>query len=670
MNIDRLAVNTIRVLSAEAVQKANSGHPGLPLGAAPMAYTLWSRIMKHNPENPNWINRDRFVLSAGHGSMLLYSLLHMFGYDLSMEEIKKFRQLGSQTPGHPEYGHTVGVETTTGPLGQGLANAVGMAMAEAHLASLFNTEERKIVDHYTYAIVGDGCMMEGITNEASSLAGTLGLSKLIVLYDSNNISIEGDTDLAFREDVGARYEALGWDVQFVEDGSDLDTIEEAIFNAKSNKEKPSFIEIKTRIGYGSAKEGQASAHGEPLGEENLAGLKSNLGWEHGEEFIVPEKVKSHMQSILVEKKAEESDWNREYKLYKKENPELAAKFEAFINAEIPKEYLNSEEFYSFEKDMATRQSSEVVLNRIADKMPQLFGGSADLAPSNKTVMKSYSSFSKEDYSGSNIHFGVREHAMASVSNGIALHGGLVPYCATFLIFSDYLKPAFRLSAIMNKQVIYVLTHDSIGVGEDGPTHQPIEQLSMLRSTPNAVVFRPCDAKEVAASWAYALERKDGPTALALTRQTVRNLEETGKDALKGGYVLKDFGDKVDMIIISSGSEVSLAYDAAVELCKRGIGARVVSMPSMEVFEAQSPEYKESVLPSDVDIRISVEAGATMSWYRYIGSKGVAIGIDRFGASAPGEQLFEEFELTVERVVKEAIKAVGIKIGKEPADFLN
>lgn len=655
MNIDRLAVNTIRVLSAEAVQKANSGHPGLPLGAAPMAYTLWSRIMKHNPENPNWINRDRFVLSAGHGSMLLYSLLHMFGYDLSMEEIKNFRQLGSQTPGHPEYGHTVGVETTTGPLGQGLANAVGMAMAEAHLASLFNTEERKIVDHYTYAIVGDGCMMEGITNEASSLAGTLGLSKLIVLYDSNNISIEGDTDLAFREDVGARYEALGWDVQFVEDGNDLDVIEEAIVNAKSNTEKPSFIEIKTRIGYGSAKEGQASAHGEPLGEENVAGLKSNLGWEHGEEFVVPEKVKSHMQSILAEKKAEESDWNREYKLYKKENPELAAKFEAFINAEIPKGYLNSEEFYSFEKDMATRQSSEVVLNRIAEKMPQLFGGSADLAPSNKTVMKSYSSFSKEDYGGSNIHFGVREHAMASVSNGIALHGGLVPYCATFLIFSDYLKPAFRLSAIMNKQVIYVLTHDSIGVGEDGPTHQPIEQLSMLRATPNAVVFRPCDAKEVAASWAYALERKDGPTVLALTRQTVRNLEETGKDALKGGYVLKDFGDKVDIIIISSGSEVPLAYDAAVELCKRDIGVRVVSMPSMDVFEAQSPEYKESVLPSDVDIRISVEAGATMPWYRYIGSKGVAIGIDRFGASAPGDQLFEEFELTVERVVKEAIK---------------
>lgn len=657
MNIDNLAVNTIRVLSAEAVQRANSGHPGLPLGAAPMAYTLWSRIMKHNPENPNWINRDRFVLSAGHGSMLLYSLLHMFGYDLSMEEIKSFRQLGSQTPGHPEYGHTVGVETTTGPLGQGLANAVGMAMAEAHLASLFNTEDRKIVDHYTYAIVGDGCMMEGITNEASSLAGTLGLSKLIVLYDSNNISIEGDTDLAFREDVASRYRALGWDVQFIEDGNDLEKIEEAIANAKLNTEKPSFIEIKTRIGYGSAKEGQASAHGEPLGEENLAGLKSNLGWEHDEEFIVPEKVKSHMQSILAEKKAEESAWNREYKLYKKENPELAAKFEAFINAEIPKGYMGSEEFYSFEKDMATRQSSEVVLNRIAEKMPQLFGGSADLAPSNKTVMKSYSSFSKEDYSGSNIHFGVREHAMAAVSNGIALHGGLVPYCATFLIFSDYLKPAFRLSAIMNKQVVYVLTHDSIGVGEDGPTHQPIEQLSMLRSTPNAVVFRPCDAKEVAASWAYALGRKDGPTALALTRQTVRNLEETGKEALKGGYVLKDFGDKLDMIIMASGSEVSLAYDAAVELGKRGIGTRVVSMPSMEVFEAQSPEYKESVLPGDIDLRISVEAGATMPWYRYIGPKGVAIGIDSFGASAPGDQLFEKFEMTVERIVGEAMRII-------------
>lgn len=660
MNIENLTINTIRVLSAESVQKANSGHPGLPLGAAPMAYTLWSKVMNHSPKNPNWFNRDRFVLSAGHGSMLLYSLLHLFEYGLDIDQLKRFRQLDSETPGHPEYGHTVGVETTTGPLGQGLANAVGMAMAEVHLADKFNTADRNIVDHYTYAIVGDGCMMEGITNEASSLAGTLGLSKLIVLYDSNNISIEGSTDLAFTENTRKRYEALGWDVHFVADGNNISEIESAIEKSKLDKERPSFIEIKTKIGYGSAKEGQASAHGEPLGEDNLRGLKKNLSWEYNEQFTVPKEVRDHMAKLVSEKEKAELEWNREYEQYKKENPSFAAEFESYLSGEVPATYLDSEEFYSFEKDMATRQSSEIVLNRLTEKMPQLFGGSADLAPSNKTVMKNSGSFSKDDYGGGNIHFGVREHAMASVANGISLHGGLVPYCATFLIFSDYLKPAFRLSSIMKQRVIYVLTHDSIGVGEDGPTHQPVEQLSMLRATPGAVVFRPCDAKETAASWAYAVQRKDGPTAIALTRQSVRNMDETGRGALRGGYVLRDFGDKLDVILLASGSEVALAYDAAQKIGEIGFGARVVSMASMNLFDRQSREYKESVLPDSVRARVSVEAGSTMSWHKYIGMDGISIGLDHFGASAPGGELFEKFGFTVERVVEETLNLLKKK----------
>lgn len=654
INAENLTINTLRVLSAESVQKANSGHPGLPLGAAPMAYTLWAKVMNHSPQNPNWMNRDRFVLSAGHGSMLLYSLLNLFGYGLDMEELKRFRQLGSHTPGHPEYGHTVGVETTTGPLGQGLANAVGMAMAEAHMASKFNTENRKIIDHYTYALVGDGCMMEGISNEASSLAGTLGLSKLIVLYDSNNISIEGDTALAFRESVSKRYEALDWDVHFVEDGNDVESIRKAIKAAKADDKRPSFIEIKTKIGYGSAKEGMASAHGEPLGEDNVAGLKKNLGWSYEDEFYVPQEVRDHMAEIIAEKGAAEKAWNEEYALYKNENPDLARELERYLEMDIPLDYLDSDEFYEFDKDMATRESSGIVLNRLASKLPQLFGGSADLAPSNKTVMKERGSFSREDYSGSNVHFGVREHSMAAVSNGLALHGGILPYCATFLIFSDYLKPALRLSAIMGQRVIYILTHDSIGVGEDGPTHQPVEQLSMLRATPNMVTFRPCDAKETAAAWSYALQREEGPTAMALTRQKLRNLSETGRDALKGGYVLKNLGDKPDILLMASGSEVALIYDAAESIHEKGYGVRVVSMPSSDVFDKQSSDYKESVLPDSVRARLSVEAGATQCWHKYVGLDGKAIGIDSFGASAPAGELFDKFGFTVGKIVEEAI----------------
>lgn len=652
MDIKELSINTLRILSAEQIQKANSGHPGLPLGAAPMAYTLWADAMKHNPKNPNWANRDRFVLSAGHGSALIYSMLAVFGYGLKIDDLKDFRQIDSLTPGHPEYGHTIGVEATTGPLGQGLSMAVGMAMAEAHLAEKYNTEDFKIIDHYTYALVGDGCLMEGITNEASSLAGHLGLSKLIVLYDSNNITIEGDTSIAFTENVRARYEALGWDTQLVEDGNDVDSILNAINKAKES-DKPSMIEIKTKIGYGSAKEGSSSAHGEPLGEENIIGLKENLGWKYEGEFIIPEEVKESMKKFGEKAESYEEEWNKKLKEYQEKYPEKYAELKASLNEELPLDYLESDEFYEFEKDMATRASSGEALNRIAEKLPYLFGGSADLSPSNKTEMKGREYFSKGNYAGSNIHFGVREHAMAAICNGIALHGGLIPYCATFLIFSDYLKPALRLSALMNKRVLYVFTHDSIGVGEDGPTHQPIGQLATLRSIPNVVNFRPCDARETAAAWAYGLERKDGPTTLSLTRQNVKNLPGTGKKAHKGAYVLKDFGDEIDLIMMATGSEVEIIYEAAERLSREGYGVRVVSMPSMEVFEMQDEEYKKSVLPDDIRKRISVEAASSMGWYKYI-KDGVVVSIDHFGASAPGGELFKKFGFDVESIYQKAI----------------
>ena len=651
MNIKELSINTIRVLSAEQVQKANSGHPGLPLGAAPMAYTLWADVMNHNPKNPKWENRDRFILSAGHGSALVYSLLHLFGYGLDMEELKNFRQLDSLTPGHPEYGHTVGVEATTGPLGQGLSMAVGMAMAEAHLAKLYNTDDIKLFDHYTYTIVGDGCLMEGITNEASSLAGHLELSKLIVLYDSNNITIEGDTSLAFDENVRMRYDGLGWHTQLVEDGNDLEAILEAVNKAKES-DKPSLIEIRTKIGYGSAKEGMASAHGEPLGEENVVGLKTNLKWTMEGEFSVPEEVRTHMSELVSKGEEKEAEWNKKLEEYKEKYPEKYEEVMAALNGDLPEEYMDSEEFYSFDKDMATRASSGIVLNRLSEKISYLFGGSADLAPSNKTEMKNRESFSSENYAGSNVHFGVREHAMAAISNGLALHGGVLPYCATFLIFSDYLKPAIRLSALMNQRVIYVFTHDSIGVGEDGPTHQPIEQLPMLRAMPNVVNFRPCDARETAAAWAYAVRRTDGPTTLSLTRQNVKNLPGSGTDAHKGAYVLKDFGEKIDLIMMATGSEVGLIYETAEKLASEGFGVRVVSMPSIEVFEMQDEEYKESVLPSEIRTRLSVEAASSMGWHKYV-KDGTVISIDHFGASAPGAELFVRFNFTAEHVYNKA-----------------
>lgn len=655
-NIDELTVNTIRILSAEGVQKAKSGHPGLPLGAAPMAYTLWSKQMKHNPENTKWENRDRFILSAGHGSMLLYSLLHLFGYGLSVDDLMNFRQHNSKTPGHPEYGHTRGVETTTGPLGQGLANGVGMAMAEAYLANKFNKPGFEVIDHYTYVLSGDGCMMEGITSEAASLAGTLELGKLIVLYDSNNISIEGHTDIAFRENVGKRYEAYGWQVLRVEDGNNIDEINKAIGEAKSDKARPSIVIIKTQIGYGSPKQGTAGAHGEPLGIENIQKTKEFLKWTYGEEFHVPQEVREHMNSLKEQCKGYEEEWNKLFAEYRKQYPQLAEEWNLWFSEELPVDLLNKEDLFKFDKKMATRASSGEVINRLTKLIPNLIGGSADLAPSNKTYMKDKGDFSVTDRSGSNLHFGVREHAMAAIANGIAVHGGLRIFVGTFFVFSDYMKGAMRLSALMKLPVVYVLTHDSIGVGEDGPTHEPIEQLAALRSIPNFHVIRPADSKETAYGWYSALKRKDGPTALILTRQDLPLYKESSADALKGAYILKDSEKETpDIILMASGSEVEQIYEAAGILKEKGVDARVISMPSWEIFEAQDAEYKEKVLPRSVRKRLAVEAASSFGWHKYVGLDGDIISIDTFGASAPAGILFKEFGFTTENVVERALK---------------
>lgn len=656
MAIDQLSINTIRFLSAEAVQSANSGHPGLPLGAAPMAYTLWSKVMKHNSKDANWFNRDRFILSAGHGSALLYSLLYLFDYGLTMDDLMNFRQLDSKTPGHPEYKHTVGVEATTGPLGQGISNAVGMALAEAHLGATFNKDGFDLVDHYTYVLCGDGDLMEGISNEAASLAGNLGLGKLIVLYDSNSITIEGSTDLAFNEDVRGRYEALGWETYLVEDGNNIKDIESTINKAKENLDKPTLIEIRTEIGYGTEKAGKASAHGEPLGDDVIVSMREYFQWESQDYWHVPEAVTEHMKSLIEKGEQYQKQWENLLDNYKEEHPELGEKFESYINMELPMDYLDSEEFWTFDKEnMSTREASGVVINRLAEKLPNLIGGSADLAPSNKTYMNDRDPIKKGEYHGSNIHFGVREHAMAAAVNGMYLHGGLRPFGGTFFIFTDYMKPSMRLSSLMELPVTYVLTHDSIGVGEDGPTHQPIEQLTVFRAQPNFIDFRPADSRETAAGWYAALTSKDTPTGLILTRQGVKDLEGTGKEALKGAYVLKEEKDELDLILIASGSEVQLALEGAKVLEEKGYGIRVVSMPSWELFERQEDEYKEKVLPKAVTKRLSIEAGSTLGWYKYVGSDGRVIGIDTFGGSAPGKELFEKFGITSTRVVEEALE---------------
>ena len=662
MNIEEMSVNAIRVLSADAIQKANSGHPGLPLGTAPVAYELFAKHMNYNPHNPDWVNRDRFVLSGGHGSMLLYSLFHLFGIgNLSLEEVKNFRQFGSLTPGHPEYGHTVGVEATTGPLGQGMAMAVGMAMAEAHLSSVFNKEGFTVVDHYTYVLGGDGCMMEGISSECFSLAGTLGLSKLIVFYDSNNISIEGSTDIAFTEDVVTRFKAFGFQTIEVEDGNDLEAIGKAIEEAKADKTRPSLIKVNTLIGYGCpAKQGKASAHGEPLGVDNVAALKENLNWPCKGDFEVPKEVYDHYKELADNMAKAEDKWNELFAAYVEKYPEMKELWDNYFDGYDMTDLFNSDEYWAKgDKPEATRSTSGTILNMIKKAMPNLIGGSADLAPSNKTNMKDAGDFSKDNYSGTNLHFGVREQAMAAIGNGLALHGGLKAFVATFFVFSDYVKPMARLSALMKLPLTYVFTHDSIGVGEDGPTHEPVEQLAAFRSLPGFTVFRPCDRTETAAAWMYAVENECGPTGLVLTRQNLPQIEGSSKDALKGGYVIAD-SDKAtpDAIIIASGSEVSLAVNAKEELKKAGIDVRVVSMPSMELFDKQSAEYKESVLPNAVRKRVAVEALSDFGWYKYVGLDGKVIAMEGFGASGPAATLFEHFGFTVDNVVKTVKEVVN------------
>ena len=657
--IDTMSVNAIRVLAADAVQKAKSGHPGLPLGSAAMAYELWANHMNHNPKNPQWKNRDRFILSGGHGSTLLYSLLHLFGYGLTKEDMMNFRQMDSLTPGHPEYGHTVGVEATTGPLGAGMGMAVGMAMAESHLAAVFNKDGYPVVDHYTYVLGGDGCMMEGISSEAFSLAGTLGLSKLIVFYDSNKISIEGSTDIAFTENVQKRMEAFGFQLLTVEDGNDLDAIGRAIEEAKADTARPSFITVKTQIGYGCpAKQGKASAHGEPLGDDNVTAMKENLNWPSMEPFYVPDEVYANYEAHAEKGAKAEEKWNALFDGYCQKYPEMKDMWDKFHNPELAKAAYDCEEYWAYdEKPDATRSLSGKQLQKLKNLMPNLIGGAADLAPSTKTYMADMGDFSKDNYAGRNLHFGVRELAMAAIGNGLMLHGGLRAFVSTFFVFSDYTKPMARLSALMGVPLTFVFTHDSIGVGEDGPTHEPIEQLAMLRSMPNFHVFRPADATETAAAWYSAVSSQKTPTALVLIRQNLPQLAGSSKEALKGAYILEDSSKEVpDAIIIATGSEVELAVGAKAELAKEGVDVRVVSMPCMDVFEEQSEEYKEKVLPKAVRKRVAVEALGDFGWGRYIGLDGAAVTMKGFGASAPAGLLFKKFGFTVENVV-EAVKSL-------------
>lgn len=654
-NIDEKSVNALRILAADAIQKANSGHPGLPLGAAPMAYELWANHLNFSYCNPNWFNRDRFVLSAGHGSALLYALNHLFGCGLSIDDIKNFRQLGSKTPGHPEYRHTSFVEATTGPLGAGMAMAVGMAMAQEHMASVFNKPNFNIVDNYTYVLGGDGCLMEGISSEAFSLAGTLKLNKLIVIYDSNKITIEGSTDLTFTEDVEKRMQAFGFQTITVEDGNDLGAIGKAIEQAKAEKTKPSFITVKTQIGYGCpAKQGKANSHGEPLGVENVAETRKTLCWEYDDPFYVPQDVYDYCKKISETKCKKEQDWNELFAKYCDEYPDMKALWDKYHSEIDAEKLIANKDFWACDdKPSATRSVSGELLNKVKFDIPNLIGGSADLGPSNKTVMKEVGEYSSTNYSGRNIHFGVREQAMAAIANGMILYGGLRPYVATFFVFSDYIKPMARLSALMNLPVTYVFSHDSIGVGEDGPTHQPVEQLAMLRSMPNFITFRPADSVETAAAWYTALTSKTTPVGLILTRQNVPACENSNKEgALKGGYIIaKESKSQPDGIIIATGSEVEIALCAKEELLKDGFDVRVVSMPSMELFEAQSDVYKETVLPKSIRKRLAVEALTDFGWGKYIGLDGKTLTMNTFGASAPAKVLFDKYGFNTETVVK-------------------
>ncbi|GIN59747.1 transketolase [Lederbergia ruris] len=662
---DQLAINTIRTLSIDAIEKANSGHPGLPMGAAPMAYTLWTRFMDHNPKNPAWFNRDRFVLSAGHGSMLLYSLLHLSGYGVEMEDLKNFRQWGSRTPGHPEYGHTPGVEATTGPLGQGIAMAVGMAMAEKHLAATYNQDGYNLVDHYTYALCGDGDLMEGVSSEAVSLAGHLKLGKMILLYDSNDITLDGELDKSFSENVGDRFKAYGWQYLRVEDGNNLEEIAKALEEAKAETSKPTLIEVKTVIGYGSPnKSGKSAVHGAPLGEDEMKLTKEYYKWTYEEDFHVPAEVYELFEKTIIQNgQAKESEWEKLLAKYKEAHPELASQFEQAIAGKLPENWDQDIPVYEEGTSLATRASSSEVLNAIAKNTPTLIGGAADLAGSNKTMISDSSDYSADNYSGRNIWFGVREFGMGAAMNGMVLHGGLNVFGGTFFVFSDYLRPAIRLAALMELPVTYVFTHDSIAVGEDGPTHEPIEQLASLRAMPGLSVIRPADGNETAAAWRAALNSKHQPTALVLTRQNLTTMSGTIHGATegveKGAYVVSPAKEEnVDLLLLATGSEVNLAVESQQALAEKGIQATVVSMPSWDRFEKQSKEYKESVLPSSVKKRLAIEMGSSFGWERYTGDEGAVIGIDKFGASAPGEKVMAEYGFTVENVVAQVEKLLN------------
>jgi transketolase len=672
--LDELSINTIRFLAVDMVQKANSGHPGLPLGAAPMAYALWTRFLRFNPHNPNWFDRDRFVLSAGHGSALLYALLYLTGYDLPLEQLVQFRQWGSITPGHPEAHLTPGVETTTGPLGQGFGNGVGMAIAEAHLAARYNRPGLEIVNHYTYALVSDGDLMEGIASEAASLAGHLRLGKLIYLYDDNHVSLAAGTNITFTEDRAARFEAYGWHTQTIPDGNDLEAISRALRAARAERDRPSLILVRTHIGYGSPhKQDSYEAHGSPLGEEEVKLTKENLGWPTEPPFYVPDEVLSHMRQAVERGEKAEAEWNGRFAAYAEEYPDLAAELQGMIDGELPDDW--DADLPTFEPDakgMRTRRASKRIINALASRLPALVGGSADLAPSTYTLMEGLGDFESPSltgdeqgsagggwsYAGRNLHFGVREHAMGAILNGLAAHGGLVPYGATFLIFSDYMKPTIRLAALMNLHVIYLFTHDSVGLGEDGPTHQPVEQLAGLRSIPRLLVIRPADANETVAAWRVAVETRDRPVALILTRQDIPILDRSKLAAAEGlrqgAYVLADAPEgKPDLILIASGSEVSPALEARQALQAEGIQARVVSMPSWKMFDGQPQAYRDSVLPPSVRARLAVEAAAPLGWHRYVGDCGDVLGVETFGASAPGDVVMREYGFTVENIVERA-----------------
>ena len=679
-NLDQLCINAIRCLSIDAVQKANSGHPGLPLGAAAMSYVLWTKFLKHNPANPNWWDRDRFVLSPGHGSMLVYSLLHLTGYALPLEQLQQFRQWGSLTPGHPERGLVPGVETTTGPLGQGFANGVGMAIAEAHLAARYNRPGHEIVDHYTYAIVSDGDLMEGISYEAASLAGHLQLGKMIYLYDDNRVSLAASTEISFTESRSQRFEACGWQTIIVEDGNDLESIEAAIRQAQADRLRPSLILVRTQIGYGSPhKQGSFESHGAPLGAEEVKLTKEKLGWPVEPPFYIPDEALNYFRRAVDRGKEFETGWNARLAEFAKASPDLAQEFQLAMNGNLPKDWNASvPSFPADAKGMATRGASGKVINAITAKLPALIGGSADLNPSTQTLIKGSGDFQSPDfkpadtqgatgggwsYEGRNLHFGVREHAMGSIANGMAVHGGIIPFTATFFVFSDYMRPPIRLASLMELGVIFVFTHDSIGVGEDGPTHQPVEQLAALRAIPGLTVIRPGDANETAVAWRIAIESRRRPVALILTRQDVPTLDRTryaSAESLKrGAYILADIpGKNIDLILTASGSEVGLIVAAQQKLAERGIAARAVSMPSWELFDAQPQEYKEEVFPPSVRARLAVEAGVAQGWHKYVGDKGDVLALDHFGASAPAKIVFEKFGYTVENIIARSLKLIG------------